>query len=69
MTERKAKFINYWAVIDMIDRRYEVLDAAGIEHGYDTKAFSFDDVMVIFLDIKHELNEEWHREIEEYFEE
>lgn len=69
MTEQKVKFINYWAVEEMIDRRYEVLDNAGAEHGYDTKAFTIDDVMEILSSIKYELNEEWHREIEEWFEE
>lgn len=69
MTEQKTKFINYWAVEEMIDRRYEVLDCAGAEHGYDTKTFSISDVMDILVYMKNELNEEWHREIEEWFEE
>ena len=69
MAEQKVKLINYRAVDEMIDRRYEVLDAAGIEHGYDTKVFSIDVVMNMFSDLKHELNEEWHKEIERWYEE
>lgn len=68
MTERKIKFINYWAVEDMIDKRINVLDEKAIEH--DGKiSIDINFVIKLFMDLKEELNEEWHREIEEWFEE